>query len=520
MVTRGGSAGRAPALSFPVHSETVPPPEYNVLDVANPDLRVACAGAFLSYLGRLKQDLSASDLSEDVKKWYNLLYDAEIFKYTAIMTDRLTTVAQPGAQAATLTGAPASTSSVRASIPDKFTGDANKLELFLSNMETYFNVMSTPLDKQAGVLRLNLQDSVIQTLTHTNSSVEGFWGNKDLIIHSLKEFYTQPNKRTAAQTKLKALKMQGYKLTKYFNTFLTLCGESGYNPDDQSHKSAFHLGLNTLSTRGGLRSQVLNMVHDPTKSTKDLFLSADEFLQNEHGVGYENKSCPADSNEHRVTGGRTNGDDDGWTVINRRRQQRPQPYTRGNGGHNNNNGNKNANQNSNTANNDATNSSYNPRGNANAGGRGRGSGGRGGNNNGGRGRGGNNTNITCNRCNRLGHRSNQCNARYEFDQSAPRKQGAELPYNTCAKVLSGEWPADGHYMEKRGNTSTSNVSVDNLNVNPPAAAAAAAATVSAAAAEAAAPSVQAGVQAAAVSIVDMDLDALDCTSPTKPQNNK
>eukprot|EP00976_Prorocentrum_cordatum_P033395 680166-Prorocentrum_minimum.AAC.1 len=49
--------------------------------------------------------------------------------------------------------------------------------------------------------------------------------------------------------------MFGFKLNKYVNTFITWCGGSGYNPDDQAHKAAFHQGLNNLITRGGLRSQ-------------------------------------------------------------------------------------------------------------------------------------------------------------------------------------------------------------------------------------------------------------------------
>eukprot|EP00959_Pyramimonas_sp_CCMP1952_P234209 4893836-Pyramimonas_sp.AAC.1 len=71
--------------------------------------------------------------------------------------------------------------------------------------------------------------------------------------------------------------MFGFKLNKYVNTFITWCGGSGYNPDDQAHKAAFHQGLNNLITRGGLRSQ----------------------LQAERGgVTYEDKRCPSDQDEH------------------------------------------------------------------------------------------------------------------------------------------------------------------------------------------------------------------------------
>eukprot|EP00976_Prorocentrum_cordatum_P058755 1173639-Prorocentrum_minimum.AAC.1 len=53
--------------------------------------------------------------------------------------------------------------------------------------------------------------------------------------------------------------MLHFNLGKYYNTFINLCGESGYNPDDQHVKTSFHQGLNNLSTRGGLRTQLIDV---------------------------------------------------------------------------------------------------------------------------------------------------------------------------------------------------------------------------------------------------------------------
>ena len=53
---------------------------------------------------------------------------------------------------------------IKATIPDKFTGQTEKLELFLNNMQAYFDVTNIPDDKEAGVLRLNMSDSVLLIL--------------------------------------------------------------------------------------------------------------------------------------------------------------------------------------------------------------------------------------------------------------------------------------------------------------------------------------------------------------------
>ena len=231
-------------------------------------------------------------------------------------------------------------------------------------------------------------------------------------------------------------------------------------------------------------------------------------------MGYENKSCPADSDEHRSsagnrTGRHHNNNDDGWVPARTRRQQhtgRHQPYARGGGGNNNT-------TTTNADNNNANVPPYNPRGN----GRGGRTGGRGNNNNaagrGGRGRAGAN-NQTCTRCSRHGHTASQCNARYAFDANAPRNRGAELPYATCAKVVSGEWDPSGSYLEKT-NTQVSNVEVDHISVataNP--------VTETPEILHNNVVQVQAGLGSAVAALagtsaedVDMNLDELDCKCP-------
>ena len=44
--------------------------------------------------------------------------------------------------------------------------------------------------------------------------------------------------------------------------------------------------LNNFATRGGLRTQVMHLVHDPEKTLKDIYVEADKLLQNEHGTNY------------------------------------------------------------------------------------------------------------------------------------------------------------------------------------------------------------------------------------------
>ena len=114
-------------------------------------------------------------------------------------------------------------------------------------MQAYFDVTNIPDDKQAGVLRLNMSDSVLLILTNTYSTTPTFWSDKDQITAALKKLYTQPNKQAAAQVKFRALKMLHFKLEKYYNTFINMCGESGYLPDDQHVKTSFiHQGLNNF----------------------------------------------------------------------------------------------------------------------------------------------------------------------------------------------------------------------------------------------------------------------------------
>jgi hypothetical protein len=413
-----GAAGRRYHLqpSFPTHEVAFDPPQMTVGAETPVGERLINSGIWIQYIARLQADLAVTEMEEDQKRFFQQTYVAEQQRYFAYLTGSAV-VAQPAAmptQGAT---------SVRANLPERFTGNAERLEIFLDNMQTYFNVTSTPQDKQAGALRLNLSDAVVQTLTQTNRANPHFWDNIQLITASLKEFYQAPNKQTAAQTKLKHLKMLGYKLNKYFNTFITLCGESGYNPDDQAHKAAFHLGLNNLVTRGGLRSQVLSMVHDNESTLKQLYLRADEYMQAEHGVSYETKHCPADNDEHKNSKGNNQSADNtaaGWKTVSRKRKQ--------------------YNNTSSPSDRDNVSPAYNPRGNR---------GGRSGINTNSSGRGGgrkNNSNtydpnLRCTRCDRKGHAKETCNAKYRNNTTTV------LPYNTTANVKNGTWAADGNYPE-------------------------------------------------------------------------
>ena len=392
------AAGRRYTLqpSFPIHDDSFEAPQVVVSAESSLAERIVTSGLWVQYIARLQAALTTAEMNDEQKLFYSNTYIAEQRRYMSYITGDAV-----GAPPALLTTGGTSVT-VKANLPEKFSGNTDKLELFLDNMTTYFNVTGTPLDKRAGVLRLNMSDSVIQTMTQTNRAVQNFWDDVELITRTLKEFYAAPNKKTAAQTKLKHLKMLGCKLNKYFNLFVTLCGESGYNPDDQAQKSAFHLGLNNLVTRGGLRSQVLHLVHDNDKSLKQLYLTADEFLQAEHGVAYENKNCPPECDEHRKKNNSNDTElDAGWSTVSRKRKQSASGATNNNGAHNSNNSSR----------------PYNPqgRGNRDSGGRGNGA------NNSKGGRGGtrrNNSNVydenlTCARCARKGHNKDTCNAKYK-----------------------------------------------------------------------------------------------------------
>ena len=238
---RGGPSTPPPVneAPFPIHDASIEVPQRFDVKAAESE-RLLSIGTWLSYITTLQAKLkTAEGISDEERKYYEITYSSELQKYYSYTGEGTAHTGVPPSGAS---------SSVRAKLPEKFTGAYEKLDLFLSNMIAYFDVVSTPLDKRAGVLRLNLSDSVVQTLTQTNRSNPSFWESLDNITQALMEFYSQPNKKTAAQTRLKSLKMHGFKLSKYFNTFVTLCGESGYNPDDQHHKSAFHLGLNNDAT--------------------------------------------------------------------------------------------------------------------------------------------------------------------------------------------------------------------------------------------------------------------------------
>ena len=427
-----GAAGRRYTLqpSFPVHDGTFESPQVVVSAEGTTAERIVTSSLWVQYIARLQADLSTAALNDAQKSFYSTTYVAEQRRYMAYITGDAVGV-PPAVMASG--GAPVT---VKANLPEKFSGSTDKLELFLDNMTTYFNVTNTPEDKRAGVLRLNMSDSVIQTMTQTNRTVPNFWDDVNLITTTLKEFYSAPNKKTAAQTKLKHLKMLGCKLNKYFNLFVTLCGESGCNPDEQAQKSAFHLGLNNLVTRGGLRSQILHLVHDDDKTLKQLYLTADEFLQAEHGVSYETKNCPSECDEHRRQNNSNDTDRDaGWSTVNRKRKQssagapnngartnpsRPSYNPRGNGGRNNaNRGNNTGNANSSRSRSDGY--SYNEK-------------------------------LACTRCGRKGHSMETCSAKYKGGTTIV------LPYKTAAKVKDGTWPADGQYPER--------VAVNAINVQP------------------------------------------------------
>eukprot|EP00959_Pyramimonas_sp_CCMP1952_P149278 3123362-Pyramimonas_sp.AAC.1 len=157
-----------------------------------------------------------------------------------------------------------------------------------------------------------------------------------------------------------------------------------------------------------------------------MYLTADKFLQAEHGVSYENKNCPPDCDEHRKQNNSNDTERDaGWSTVTRKRKQ------------------SSAGAPNNGARNNPSRPSYNSRGN-------------GGRNNGGRGNNTNNSNssrsrsdgysynekLTCTRCGRKGHSVETCSAKYKGGTTIV------LPYKTAAKVKDGTWPADGEYPER------------------------------------------------------------------------
>ena len=282
-----------------VHNVAIPAPTTLSAATAAVDAThvVAVAGESIHWISDLLTDLhSDASLTDEAKAFYRSVYLAEQTKYISLLTGGSNTTTGGGATATTNIAATL-TSNTKAKLPDKFNGNYDKLQLFTDNMKAYFDVTNTPSSKRAGVLRLNLTEAVQTVLTSTNSTT--VWDTEDNILNALK-FYAQPNKETAAMNKLKAVRMRGYKLKYYFEQFVQLCGEAKVNCDEQHYKDYFHSGLNNLVTRGGLRTQVLNLVYDNTQSIKDIYTTADKLMQSELGVNYETKTCPADSNEHHM----------------------------------------------------------------------------------------------------------------------------------------------------------------------------------------------------------------------------
>ena len=413
------------------HNSAIKPPTVliyhtNFNDAAQ---RSVVASRWQLFFSEQLADLKTSSLVDDnSKQFYELLYLQEIMKYANLAAGGAV-ASSSGVTSAAVAPTVATSSGIKANLPDKYNG-TTELDLFLDNMQTYYHVMNVPADKQAGVLRLNLSNAVNSTLTHTNND-PNFWDATDMIIAALHQLYTQPNKVEAAQTQLKTLKMQGYNLSKYFTKFVTLAGQAGFQPDEQPHKTSFYQGLNNLATRGGLRSQCMGIVHNNSKTLKDIYVEADKLMQNDHGINYNTKKCPADADEHYAavrgtaykqqqqqqqqsaaspeTGG-------GWQTVRYKKHKQESGYD-----------NNKYNKKQRTA-------GYN-------------------NNN------INNKSLTCNRCERRGHAEESCNAQWHGKTNEP------LPIATAAFSRSGLWKHD-KYPEKK-NKNTNHVTTSNITANTP-----------------------------------------------------
>eukprot|EP00959_Pyramimonas_sp_CCMP1952_P462165 9482809-Pyramimonas_sp.AAC.1 len=133
--------------NFPVHTADFNPPQEFVLADTTVAERIVTAGLWIQYIARLQADLLTALLDDDRKAFFPATNNAELQRYILYIT--IGTGGNPLVNA--IQGA---TSSVRANLLEKFNGNADKLELFLENMVTYFGVVNTPLEKRAGVLTL------------------------------------------------------------------------------------------------------------------------------------------------------------------------------------------------------------------------------------------------------------------------------------------------------------------------------------------------------------------------------
>ena len=399
------------------HNSRIDPPTNRITESNFHDeaLVALVASEWVVYYRALMADLQKqADLNESIKKYLNFVYEVEINKYNelqevnkAITGVRRREQHKPEQHDNSNKGTYDHNNNIKANMPEKFNG--RDLDLFIDNMQTYFQVTNTPMCKQPGVLRLNLTNSVNSLLTNTNTD-DAFWTSSDKIITALKQLYQQPNKVEAAQTQLKTVKMEGFALTRYFTRYISLLGQAKFDPNEQQHKTSFYQGLNNFATRGGLRTQVMHLVRDPEKTLKDIYVEADKLLQNEHGTSYNNKRCSADLNEHiNVT----------KPVITGKQKQEPAPQAEDSAGGWTKVTKRKAvdNKNSNNSNNKRTKIPYHQQNHYNA-------------------------QEHCNRCKRQGHTEETCNARFHGFT------GKELPIKTAANFRKGLWKKDS-YPEKK-----------------------------------------------------------------------
>jgi len=312
-----------------VHNISITQPsEYTSFDLYALDDKsrlASIASQWVVYYTSLLADLENSDTSNVVvasedKNTYKRIYTAELQRYINVVAEasnlvtatssapttmHITTTTAPAAVASTsATTTTTAGATIKANLPSKFNGRTD-LQLFLQSMETYFAVVSVPPEKQAGVLRLNLSDSVHTTLNNTSNNNDSFWQNKAAIITTLTQLYERPNKSAAAQQALKTLTMKGYDLQSYFNKFVTLVGQAGYDANNTAVKTAFCQGLNNMATRGGLRTQMTKHLADESKQLNDIYADADIIMRTEHCSGttadnnYNNIKCPLAADEHR-----------------------------------------------------------------------------------------------------------------------------------------------------------------------------------------------------------------------------
>ena len=131
------------------------------------------AAAMIHYIADLQMDLSIQEgtMNPAFVAHYKQVYQLQMNMYMAVIDPNrmVATVPAPAAVAGS--------SGIKARLPDKFTGLLDKIDLFLDGMAAYYTVTNTPLDKKAGIMQLNLSDTVITTLTHTNTHIANFWSD-------------------------------------------------------------------------------------------------------------------------------------------------------------------------------------------------------------------------------------------------------------------------------------------------------------------------------------------------------